>query len=406
MALHPIQIEGVIADPAETVRVTRWLARPGDHVGEGAVLAIVETAKADLEVEAQRAGWLAAIHVAEDATAPIGATLGVLADERDETAPAARPPEAATTRAPAPPPAAQAPVRAPSAPSAPSRQSASPRARRAAARVGVDLAGLVGGGPNGRIVERDVERAARAAPAPRRLAPLVLLHGFGADRSLWRQVIPLLGDVETIALDLPGHGGQAQARAGSIEDIAFAVSDQLEARGARDVHLVGHSLGGAAALALADLGRVVARSLTLIAPAGLGDAIDAEFIDTLARARCAQDWERALARMAADPASFPAGYAQAAARARGAGGQNLPAMAQALFPDGRQGMNLRGALARVLAPTRLLWGERDAVIPPAHADAAPDFVARHLLKGVGHVPPLEAPALVARLILETARSAA
>lgn len=413
MTLHPIRIEGVIADPAETVRVTRWAARPGDRVAQGALLAVVETAKADLEIEAPRAGWLAAIHVAEGGHALIGATLGALSDEapQEGVVVSAPPPEPEAPAAPAPvarPSASSvAPVAAPSVPS-PARIVASPRARRAAAAAGVDLARLAGGGPNGRIVERDVTRAiAGRAPPPaaRRAAPIVLLHGFGADRSLWRQVSPLLGDRETLALDLPGHGGEAATPAASLEEIAFRLSDRLDAHGVEDAHLVGHSLGGAAALALADLGRLSARSLTLIAPVGLGPDIDAAFIADLARAASLADWERALAWMVADPAALPAGYAQAAARGRGTGGAALVTMARALFPDGRQGVDLRASLARLTAPTRLVWGRADRVIPPAHADAAPGFVATHRLDGVGHVPPLEAPALTARLILETVRSA-
>jgi pyruvate dehydrogenase E2 component (dihydrolipoamide acetyltransferase) len=406
MALHPIRIEGVIADPAETVRVTRWLAAPDARVAQGDLLAVVETAKADLEVEAPRAGWLAAIHVAQGAHALIGATLGLLADAPDEKveprAPAGPTPpaDAALSLVEAAPDAHATPEAAPRA-----RQIASPRARRAAAQAGVDLDGLAGSGPNGRIVERDVTRAARRAPQARRCVPIVLLHGFGADRSLWRQVTPLLGDVETIALDLPGHGALADQPAFSLDDIAFHLSDALDALGVGQAHLVGHSLGAAAALSLADLGRVAVRSLTLIAPAGLGPEIDAAFVDLVARARDVEAWTRAIARMVADPSALPAGYAQAAARAREGKADDLAAMAQALFPHGRQSADLRAALARQNAPTRLLWGRRDAVIPPTHAQGAPGFVALNLLEGVGHVPPVEAPALTARLILETARSA-
>lgn len=405
MVDHPIRIEGVIADPAETVRVTRWAAQPGARVSRGDLLAIVETAKADLEIEATDGGWLAAIHVAEGAHAPIGATLGIVSDEQPVAGAAAAPASAQTATASVLAPEAVATDVAAPSPRA-QRPAVSPRARRAAAAAGLDLGHLSGSGTGGRIVERDVVRAMTThLPAPRRAAPIVLLHGFGADRSAWRQVVPLLDARETIALDLPGHGAEAASSAFSLEDIAFRLSDRLDALGVEEAHLVGHSLGGAAALALADLGRLAVRSLTLIAPAGLGPQIDGAFIDLVARASDVSDWERVVARMVANASALPQGFAQAAARGRRDAAEALTAMAEALFPDGRQSFDVTGALRRMSAPTRLIWGIEDRVLSSRHAESAPGFAALHLLEGVGHVPPIETPTLVARLILETARSA-
>ena len=80
-------------------------------------------------------------------------------------------------------------------------------------------------------------------------------------------------------------------------------------------------------------------------------------------------------------------------------------MAESLFPDGTQGFDLANALAELDVPTRLIWGRLDRVIPVAHAARAPGFAAVHLLDGIGHVAQIEAPALTARLISETVRSA-
>jgi pyruvate dehydrogenase E2 component (dihydrolipoamide acetyltransferase) len=104
---------------------------------------------------------------------------------------------------------------------------------------------------------------------------------------------------------------------------------------------------------------------------------------------------------------LPAGYAQAALRQMEKAGNRdaLAAMAESLFPDGTQAFDLAGALAELAVPTRLIWGRLDRVIPAAHAARAPGFTAVHLLDGVGHVPQIEAPALTARLITETVRSA-
>ncbi|RTL97246.1 MAG: acetoin dehydrogenase dihydrolipoyllysine-residue acetyltransferase subunit [Hyphomicrobiales bacterium] len=425
MANHPISIDSAGGEYMEAVLVVAWAAKPGDPVKAGDLIVTVETAKAATEIEADRDGWLADIFFTEGQEAPVGAVLGTIADER----PAGR---AASTGTPAPTLSAASPPLATNDASSPASQTgtraiASPLARRLAAAAGLDLSTISGSGPRGRIKKRDIDaalaahpdepggtRASRAAlatsPAPasaRQTAPVVLLHGFGADRSAWRQVVPLLEPgIETISLDLPGHGAEAARPAKDIEEIAFNLSDRLEAMGVRDAHLAGHSLGGAAALALARLGRLTVRSVTLFAPGGLGPEINAGFIAGLARATNAQALERWLTVMVGDAGALPAAYAQAAVRQMDKTGNRdaLVAMAESLFPDGTQGFDLTTALAALGVPTRLVWGKLDRVIPPAHAARAPGFAAVHLLDGIGHVPQMEAPALTARLIAETVRS--
>lgn len=423
MATHPISIDSAGGEYMEAVLVIAWAAKSGDPVKAGDLIVTVETAKAATEIEADRDGWLADIYFTEGQEAPVGAVLGTIADEKPVAGHAA---PAATT-------ATAYPLSATDAP-APSRQSgtraiASPLARRLAAAAGLDLSTVSGTGPRGRIKKRDIDAALAGRPdrsggiqteptespashvatpaTARRTAPAVLIHGFGADRSVWRQVVPLLEpDVTTVSLDLPGHGAEAARPAKSIEEVAFALSDQLEAMGVRDAHLVGHSLGGAAALALTRIGRLTVRSVTLLAPGGLGPEINAGFIAGLARSTTVQALERWLAVMVGDPRTLPAGYAQAALRQMEKNGNRdvLASMAEALFPDGTQGFDLTPALAELGVPTRLVWGKLDRVAPAAHAARAPGFAAVHLLDGVGHVPQIEAPALTARLIAETVRS--
>ncbi|MGP2490572.1 alpha/beta fold hydrolase [Mesorhizobium sp. PUT5] len=426
MATHPISIDSAGGEYMEAVLVIAWAAKPGDPVKAGDLVVTVETAKAATEIEASSDGWLAEVFFAEGQEAPVGAVLGTIADERPVTGgePA---PAAAGTEMPVPqkesPDAAAVPARA-----ACERPIASPLARRMAAAAGLDLSTLTGSGPNGRIKKRDVNAALAArgtalpqgrreetppaflpSPLPvRQAAPVVLIHGFGADRSIWRQVIPLLGPaVEAIGLDLPGHGAEAARPASSIEDIAFSLCDRLAGLQVTGAHLVGHSLGGAAALALSRLGRLSVRSVTLFAPGGLGPEINAGFVNGLARATTAQSLERWLSVMVGSAAALPGGYAQAAFRQmeRNGNREALVAMAESLFPDGAQAFDLAADLAGLTVPTRIVWGRLDRVIPPAHAARAPGFAAVHLLDGIGHVPQLEAPALAARLIGETVRSA-
>lgn len=447
MALIPIRIDSAGGEYMETVVVLDWAAAPGDAVRAGQVIVTVETAKAATEIEAESDGFLAEIRFAQGQEAPIGAVLGMISDQppvpaaMPDAPPIAMPdapPAALSAVAPAAMPAvapAAMPDAAPAQAGTPrwvagalpagARVVASPLARRIAAAAGVSSAGVSGTGPGGRIKRRDVDaalKASRARPAATPTAmqaaapgggvaavPLVLLHGFGADQTSWRQVLPLLpAEMPTFTPDLPGHGARAAEPALSLDDLALAMSDRLEAAGIAACHLVGHSLGGAVALALTSLGRVAVRSLTLLAPAGLGPEINGGFVTGLVTATTAEALGPWLNLMVGDPAALPQGYARAAARQMDRTGARpaLAAMAAALFPNGAQAFDVTRALASVEAPVRLLWGRADAVMPPAHAARAPAQCAVHLLPGVGHVPQIERPALTARLIVQTIRSAA
>src|SRR5262249_4468474 len=79
---------------------------------------------------------------------------------------------------------------------------------------------------------------------------LVLLHGSGDSAQTWGRLLPLLGGLSCLALDLPGHGERAE-RPGpsvmSVADYAASVRGMLARRGLEHVCLVGHSLGGAIA---------------------------------------------------------------------------------------------------------------------------------------------------------------
>lgn len=412
MSTHPIRIESAGGEYMETVLVVSWAAKPGDKVKAGQLLVVVETAKAATELEAERDGWLAEILFAEGQEAPVGAVLGTISETE---------PDLTAASAPTPDKPAEEPARVEaSAPAVkPKRVVASPLARRIAKQAGVDLATVSGTGPRGRIKQRDVmaslEKRGRPAPvtAP---APsfstsqetVVLLHGFGADRTTWRQVTPLLPrEMRAVALDLAGHGARADIAAQCIEDIALDIGAQLEAAGIESAHIVGHSLGGGAALALAGLGRVAVRSMTLLAPAGLGPEINAGFIAGLTRATTPEALERWLAVMVGDPGVLPPGYAAAALRQldRQGNRDRLEELAAQLFADGTQVFDLGGVLARLAVPARIVWGQIDRVIPPAHAARAPGTAAVHMLAGIGHAVAIEAPALTARLISETVRSA-
>ena len=214
-------------------KITQWFKSAGDAVKPGDNLFEIETDKVSMEVPSTTAGVLAEIRVPAGEVAPVGAVVAVIADG----AAASAAPAAETPSKPAPssaaPAARPAPVAAPIAAAQPAMaapikldpffevrtpqrnygparlaggRSATPLARRLAAEGGIDLAAISPSGPHGRIVARDVEAAARAAP---KAAPgVALATGPSAEevKALYRDVpfqeVPLDGMRRIIATRL------------------------------------------------------------------------------------------------------------------------------------------------------------------------------------------------------------
>lgn len=201
-----------LSSTMEEGKIVSWSKEPGDKVEKGETVLVVESDKADMDVESFYGGYLAAIAVPAGGVAKVGAAIGYVAETEAEiseaqkkaaaaesaapapaVAPAPAPAPAAPVAAPAPAPIATAPV-APaatlnggSAPAAPAngRVVVSPRARKLAKQFKVDLNTLTGSGPHGRIVSADIEAASgqtttatttapAAAPQPSLPAPAPL----------------------------------------------------------------------------------------------------------------------------------------------------------------------------------------------------------------------------------------
>ncbi|MES2660324.1 MAG: dihydrolipoamide acetyltransferase family protein [Verrucomicrobiota bacterium] len=160
-----------LSDTMTEGTLIKWHKQVGDTVEIGDILAEVETDKATMEMEAFDDGVITSILIKEGEKADIGSILAVLDGDSAGAAPA--PAAQAAAAAPASPVAATAaPVSTP-APAAPlngDRIKASPLARKIAAETGVNLAGVIGSGPAGRIVKSDVQGAA-SSPAKATAAP-------------------------------------------------------------------------------------------------------------------------------------------------------------------------------------------------------------------------------------------
>jgi pyruvate dehydrogenase E2 component (dihydrolipoamide acetyltransferase) len=149
--------------------VLNWLKGIGDEVAVGEELVEIETDKANMGYEADVAGTLLEILVQENETAPVGAIIARIGDPDAPQSALDNSSVETHVAAPEPTPAparAATPVRSQNGVESRrgSGTNASPLARRIASELGVDLSGLTGSGPAGRIVKRDVEAAQGAAP--------------------------------------------------------------------------------------------------------------------------------------------------------------------------------------------------------------------------------------------------
>lgn len=181
--------------------LVKWLKKAGDRIEIGDVIAEVETDKATMEMEAFEEGVLTDILVPEGGIVKVGACLAVLdgdgkakpAKQASKPAAAEKPEAAAAAAAPNSPVPSTPKPRA-SAPAGGPRVKTSPLAKKLAHERGVDLSGVTGSGPGGRIVAADVPEKGSRGPAPAASAVRIEVPASAADKR-----VPLSGMRRTIA---------------------------------------------------------------------------------------------------------------------------------------------------------------------------------------------------------------
>ncbi|HZX29673.1 MAG TPA: dihydrolipoamide acetyltransferase family protein [Telluria sp.] len=144
-------------------KLLAWHVKPGDAVARGQVVAVVDTSKAAVDVEAWNEGTVLELVVQPGETVPVGAVLATLIEPGETPEHARQAPRSprAAVAAPAVPEgaAAQLPAAAP-----PGRRRVSPAARKHAEDAGIDIDTVAGTGPDGAVTLQDVERAIHAPP--------------------------------------------------------------------------------------------------------------------------------------------------------------------------------------------------------------------------------------------------
>lgn len=244
--------------------------------------------------------------------------------------------------------------------------------------------------------------------------PLLLLHGIGHRRQAWDPVLDRLAErYDVLAADLPGFGESDPYPAGTRIDMEAAcrvVVAELARQGVERPHVMGNSLGGAMALELARRGH--ARSVVALSPAGFfrhaGDRVQALGVLSLLKGTAAAPPSVLRRVTATRPGRHLAGMALFTHTERlDADGMYGDALAlkngSAFWPVARSGARYRFE-GTVDVPVTVAWGTRDLILRHGQSSRArrqlPD--ARHVdLLGAGHVPMIDEPDTIVRLVHET-----
>jgi len=426
--------EGTIVD---------WPLSVGARVRKGEIILVIETEKAETEIEATDEGILRHLFAETGETLPCGALLAVLTETAEEAFD-----PVAFRDAYVPPPgmvgeekpgAGREDAPAPRAPESPrsgegsvARKPVAPAARALSRKLGVDLDAIVGSGPKGRITTPDVEAfAARrerlvavepgvglevlregvgsggAGPSPEKSESVVLLPGFGTDVSSFAFQTPALTErFEVLGINPRGVAGSDAPQA-AVYDVVRAAEDVAEIVD-EAAHVVGASLGAAVGIEFALRHPERVRTLTLMTP----------FLRAGARLRAfLAAWTRVASE--AEPetvATFllPWLFGEALLDDEAARSRVQRGLAQSVKRVGRAGLEPSAAgllawsgsrssqdLGSIRAPTLVLAGGADLLTPDAaEIAAAIPGATLEVIEGCGHGLSIDAAASVNRLLGE------
>lgn len=234
--------------------------------------------------------------------------------------------------------------------------------------------------------------------------PAVLIHGFAGDLNNWLFNHGVLAvSREVYAIELPGHGESSKdVGDGSLDVLVDSVRDWLDAIGLTSAHLIGHSMGGAIALALAERHPERVLSCTLIASAGLGSEIDHGYLTGVVEADRRKSLKVHLEKLFADPSQVTRQLVDDVLKFKRLDGVTdaLRLISDKLVVDGRQAWVIGERLQQLSIPMLVIWGDQDQIVPATHAAGLPQTTQVEILEGCGHMVQMESAGGVNRLLVE------
>lgn len=350
-------------------KLTAWLVEEGQALEPGTEIAEIETTKITNALEATVEGTLRRIVARPGVTLPVSALLAVVAD--------------------------------------PAVPDADIDAFIEAYEADAEEGGDGGAEPEPQTVEVE-GHTIRYLKAGEAGEAILLIHGFGGDLLGWMFNQPVLArDHAVYALDLPGHGGSSKSvGSGDLSFLASTVAGFMDVVGLDRAHLVGHSMGGAVALAVAEAAPDRVLSLTLIGPVGLGPEVNRDYLEGFIALQRKKDAKPILEMLFADPTLVSRDMIDNVLKYKRIDGvdQVLRTLADANFPDGRQRRDFRPVIGKLPMPVQVIWGAEDRIVPVGHAGGLPDTVEVHIIDAAGHMPYMETSGEVNRLIAAIAAS--
>ncbi|WP_159712165.1 acetoin dehydrogenase dihydrolipoyllysine-residue acetyltransferase subunit [Geminicoccus flavidas] len=345
-----------------------WHVEEGATVSKGQEIADIETSKIANAFESPVSGKLRRILVTGGETVPVGALLGVVADDSVSDA------------------------------------EISSFVDDFQAKFAEQLAASASEkGPEPETVEVAGQRIRYLQIGDGAGTPIVLIHGYGGDLNNFLFNQPALAEKHTTyAIDLPGHGGSTKdVGEADIAGQAKTVLGFLDAKGIQKAHLVGHSMGGGVSLYLATHHPDRVASATLLAPAGLGPDISMEYINGFIEASRRKKLEPILQMLVAKPEMVTGDMVEDVLKFKRLDGVDaaLKKVRDAVFAGGKQALSLRDQLGSVKVPVQVIWGTQDKIVPAKHSEGLPGSVKVTTFDDAGHLIHMEKAAEVNQAIL-------
>ncbi len=243
-------------------------------------------------------------------------------------------------------------------------------------------------------------------------SPIVLIHGYSASMHWWnRNVSELARSHRVIRVDLLGHGGSEKPRSGySMKNQAELVASALNEKGVSNAYVVGHSMGGVVATALAEQNPKLVDQITIIATPADDDDGKLPFLGRLVLVPVIGHGLRTIATKPVVKSSLKSAFAPGYDKVPDQFVDDYFDLNYSAIKDSKSEIgsylgktNLPERLKKTGKPLQVIYGREDQIVDPAalkkFKSGVPGSKTRYV-DNTGHTPQYEKPILVNQLIID------